>query len=358
VPRLNDAMVGAILRFLREAYVQPDPDAFARHAVERLPEVVGAQRVSYNEMHPRRGVVRAVVAPACARPLLTVRHYEEHPMMQRFLRSGDGRAAAFSDFLTPAALHATAMYQEHYRLVGVEHQVAVFLGRPGVTMIGFALGRDRLDFADRDRLALDLLRPHLARAHAQAAGAARLRERVALLGRAAEAAAGGLVLLDADGRIAFATRRARQALRDHFGARGRPSSRLPAEVVDWLRHHEGWGADPGDVAAPPAPLVSVRDDRRLTIRVAADGSRRALLVEETCLTPDAAALLALGLTRREAEVLALVATGAATEGIAHALGTRPRTVAKHVERIHRKLGVTSRGAASARAHAVWRGAPP
>lgn len=35
------------------------------------------------------------------------------------------------------------------------------------------------------------------------------------------------------------------------------------------------------------------------------------------------------------------------------LGATPRTVAKYLERIHRKLGVDSRIAAAARAHEIW-----
>jgi DNA-binding CsgD family transcriptional regulator len=47
-----------------------------------------------------------------------------------------------------------------------------------------------------------------------------------------------------------------------------------------------------------------------------------------------------------------VAQGASNEAIALTLATSPRTVAKHVERIHRKLGVESRAAAAARAYEV------
>jgi DNA-binding CsgD family transcriptional regulator len=51
-------------------------------------------------------------------------------------------------------------------------------------------------------------------------------------------------------------------------------------------------------------------------------------------------------------VLALVARGANDDAIARVLGTKPRTVDKHVERIYRKLGVDNRAAAVVRAHQV------
>lgn len=61
------------------------------------------------------------------------------------------------------------------------------------------------------------------------------------------------------------------------------------------------------------------------------------------------ALVAAGLTRREAEVTRLVATGGSNRDIAATLQVSDRTVQKHLERCFRKLGVTTRSAASARA---------
>jgi DNA-binding CsgD family transcriptional regulator len=51
-----------------------------------------------------------------------------------------------------------------------------------------------------------------------------------------------------------------------------------------------------------------------------------------------------GLTRREMEVLVLIATGAATKQAAYVLGITPKTAATHVERIYTKTGVSSRAA--------------
>ncbi|HYH59424.1 MAG TPA: helix-turn-helix transcriptional regulator [Thermoleophilaceae bacterium] len=61
------------------------------------------------------------------------------------------------------------------------------------------------------------------------------------------------------------------------------------------------------------------------------------------------ALTAQGLTAREAEVVRLVAMGGSNRDIAARLGVSDRTVQKHLERGFRKLGVTTRSAAAARA---------
>jgi DNA-binding CsgD family transcriptional regulator len=55
-----------------------------------------------------------------------------------------------------------------------------------------------------------------------------------------------------------------------------------------------------------------------------------------------------GLTDREIQVLRLVAAGRTNIAIAHQLEVSPRTVAKHLEHVYRKLGVSSRAAAVSR----------
>lgn len=53
-------------------------------------------------------------------------------------------------------------------------------------------------------------------------------------------------------------------------------------------------------------------------------------------------LQALGLTRRQAEVLSLLATGSTATEAASALGISARTAQKHLERCYRTLGVANR----------------
>jgi len=54
------------------------------------------------------------------------------------------------------------------------------------------------------------------------------------------------------------------------------------------------------------------------------------------------------LTAREIVILRLVAAGRTNRAIAHQLQLSPRTVAKHLEHVYRKLGVSSRAAAVSR----------
>ncbi|WP_026454732.1 response regulator transcription factor, partial [Saccharomonospora iraqiensis] len=54
------------------------------------------------------------------------------------------------------------------------------------------------------------------------------------------------------------------------------------------------------------------------------------------------------LTVRERQVVGLVARGRTNDAIAHELAVSPRTVAKHLEHVYRKLEVAGRAAAVAR----------
>jgi len=57
-------------------------------------------------------------------------------------------------------------------------------------------------------------------------------------------------------------------------------------------------------------------------------------------------LISLGLTKREAEVLAWIARGKGNYDIGVILGTKRRTISKHVEHIFAKLNVENRTAAA------------
>lgn len=68
--------------------------------------------------------------------------------------------------------------------------------------------------------------------------------------------------------------------------------------------------------------------------------------EKAATAPPIDELVALGLTRRQAEVLQALATGAGEREIAERLSISRRTVQKHLERCYRRLGVNSRSRAA------------
>jgi len=55
-----------------------------------------------------------------------------------------------------------------------------------------------------------------------------------------------------------------------------------------------------------------------------------------------AAIRALGLSPRECEILALLASGQSNKGLARGLGVSPNTIKTHVARVYEKLDVANR----------------
>lgn len=154
----------AALDFVGDAHSFEDLDSFRAGILPGLARLVPADLVGYNEVDPGNGDALVVLYPELAietgAALSRLAH--QHPLISLQL-NGIGRTHTISDFLTRRQFHALELYDEIYRHLGAEDQIA--FGLPGPVVIGIALNRDRRDFSERDRALLDLLRPHLAQAH-------------------------------------------------------------------------------------------------------------------------------------------------------------------------------------------------
>ena len=205
--------------------------------------------------------------------------------------------------------------------------VATLPSRPPM-LVGIVVMRNGRDFDERDRTLLDLLRPHLANAYANAAA----RETVAAIEQALPG--DNVVLLGPHRRIRYASSHAIELL-SSFG------ESLPFVLPEPLERLATTVAP-----LPGGELRAARGGRRVIARFA---SASVLLLREEGASIRSERLLGLGLSRREAEVLVLVAAGHRNAAIGAQLDITERTVKKHLEGIYEKLGVRSRTQASARA---------
>ena len=135
----------------------------------------------------------------------------------------------------------------------------------------------------------------------------------------------------------------------HYFGRAPRTDGLPARLREWVQWHETKGGRTDALPPVRRPLVVEREGRRLTVRLISQPPDRILLLEETATRLEPATLARLGLSSREAEVLALVASGKTNPAIAALLHISSRTVQTHLEHVYRKLGVQTRTAAAARA---------
>jgi DNA-binding CsgD family transcriptional regulator len=322
-------------------------EEFPAYVVEGLPPLVPCDSISYNEVDPDPPRLVSVLEPAGLRfegdTELWERYMHQHPVVTRYLETRDGRAFKISDFLDRGDYRRLELYQQLYRRLRTEHQIAICLPAPPPLVVGVALNRERRDFSERDRAVLNLARLHLAQVYAAAERQTRLSGSIAALQRAAESDGEAIVLLDRSGRIELASERARLALAEHFGHVG---GELPAPLASWVARIRS--APPTSLEPPPPAEPLILPDAsgvRLVVRFLPGlerGEPDALVLDEP-RRPRAA-----GLTAREAEILRRVADGLTNAEIAANLGVSRRTVEKHLERVYAKLQVETRTAAVAK----------
>ncbi|HEY1478887.1 MAG TPA: helix-turn-helix transcriptional regulator [Gaiellales bacterium] len=96
------------------------------------------------------------------------RYGAQNPLVERYLRTRDGRAVRLSDVVTRRDLHRLDLYREVYRPLGVEYQMAFTLPSSSQRVLGVALSRGARDFSVRERDLLNLARPYLIQAYRNA----------------------------------------------------------------------------------------------------------------------------------------------------------------------------------------------
>ena len=359
--RLNRRELGSVLDCLRTTYATLDLEAFPRQVIAALRRVVSAPFGSYNEIDRGATRIRYVVEPAEATVPhleLAVREYQdEQPVVANYLRTGDGSPRKLSDFLTSQKFHSLGIYNENYRRTGVEYQMTFMLRslqRQSSPTIAIALdrGRGAADFSEHDRFMLNLLRPHVMTAYANAETVAALRRTAPAAGGAPETRRREIIVLRPSGRHLISSRAAYWFKQYFPNGESSRVDQLPGSLEDWVKRQAVRAGRGQTLAAPPAPLVVESEDTRLAVRLIPDLPSDLLILEEERTKVDYSALQRLGLTLREAEVLHWVGEGKTNPEIGTILRARPRTVAKHLEKIFAKLGVETRGAAAARARAL------
>jgi DNA-binding CsgD family transcriptional regulator len=340
------------LDFIHGATYAGGPRTFAAYVTAELPRLIPSALTACAELDLAKRSVRwstdspDTELPGAARILAA--HIPDNPFIVYRRRTGDAGAVRLSDIATVREFQNTDLYREFYRPLHVTYSMACALRLASHELFAVALYRAKSDFSDRDRRCLELLRPHLAQLHRSVEIMSRTRRDLTLLTRGVEMGAQGYLIVDKAGRIRRGTARAEQWLSRYFEPVPR-SDHLPERLWAWVRWH-GTARGRTDSLPPDSnPLVVERHGRRLTVRLVSQPPDSVLLLQETATRVDPTVLSRLGLSLREAEVLAWTASGKTNPAIGKLLHISSRTVQTHLERVYRKLGVETRTAAAARA---------
>jgi DNA-binding CsgD family transcriptional regulator len=350
--RLRSWDLRALLGCLRESYELRDLAAFPHHIVGALLKVVPADCAWYDAATPTHGRTAWVVEPFDTFPgaqRVFSEYMHEHPCFLYPDHIPDGRSWRLSDFLSRRRLHGLRLYNEYYRRRGIEYQLGIRLtaSPSSVIAVGVNRGPRRKDFSDDHARCMNLLGPHLIAAYRGAEALTELRTELEQVRRVEDMDRGVVIVRRGD--IQWVSPRARQLLKRYTGWASGPSRTLPGVLSAWMSSQLDLFARDDEVPSPRQSLVIARGRNHLRVRLLADSGPTFLLLDERQRDMDPAGLATLGLTKREAEVLAWVARGKTNEDTATILGARPATIAKHLEHIFRKLGVETRTAAAARA---------
>ena len=327
-----------------------DVAGFARAAVALLPELVPSDLTTLSDCDLTDGRRQVVAHPGSALSADDVacfdRFFHEHPLVRFHGRHLAGGTRRISDLVAPTRFRESPLFNEYYRRIGVHHVVAVPLRLDGKRIVSFVLNRSRRDFSDRDRELLDLVRGGLAALYENACAATATADGVAALRALAEEDGWSAVTLDRDRRIVRLPGKASELLAAAFPLQ-RPRERATlAPALDTLVASHSSNV-------PRAATLLFAHPLRVLVQPLAEGGWLLWLREDRGM-PAPVALVTLPLTAREREVLSWVVAGKSNAQIAAILGSSPRTVQKHLERIFEKLGVESRTAAAMRAVAAPR----
>jgi DNA-binding CsgD family transcriptional regulator len=357
--RLSPRRLEKVLEFLRATYQAQDLDEFASTVPSAITRVIEADLSTYSEVNPVRKRVGWHHQPGRT-PLLKFRRIFEQfmhddPLINWYANGADGRAVKISDLLTRRQFHALPIYNEFYRRLTLEHQIAFLLDTVKPLLVGVTLNRSSTDFNEEDRRTLNVLRPHLIQAYRNASAMSQSRCQITLMTQGIEESGHAIILLSRDEAILRATTKARQWLASYFGWPRRGSTRcLPERLGRWLRHEMGKRSARDAVAHPAVPFSIEHGEGALVVRAMVRNDQVLLLLDERprptghdrVFLP---ALRSLGLSSREREVLSWVAQGKTNPEIGTILALSVRTVQTHLDHIYRKLDVQTRTAAVAKA---------
>lgn len=270
----------------------------------------------------------------------------EHPLYEDLFVNRKQHTMTFSDYVSRRDFEQTALYNEFYRRVGVDHQISVALPVNPENFVTCALSRYHQTFGESERTMMNLFKPHLTAAIRNSWLFEQIRKSEETWKASLEHGEHGIIILNAENKPEFISSRAIRILEKHFTKDKLSANCLPLEFWNWVSAAIQKTANFGEYSAPPAPLIVENDGEELKIEICFDTELRSvtlLLKTKSLLSP--AKLLELGITKAQATVLYRVALGKTNAEIARLGGISPRTVQKHLENICNKLGVENRTAA-------------
>jgi hypothetical protein len=130
----------ASLRLVAELARSDTLEQYRQHLLEGLAALVPFEIATYNEVNVDRGAADYVQEPADSIPPGLKPVFEElvhqHPLVSYFQRARDGSTRTISDFLSAPEFARLELYQQFFRPLRVNYQIAFTLPSRSPKVIG------------------------------------------------------------------------------------------------------------------------------------------------------------------------------------------------------------------------------
>ena len=174
----RDLLAG--LQLLRAASAAgSDTHSFAHACVAALPALVASEITTLSICDLRSGRRTVIGSPdnclSAQDSACFDRHFNTHPLVRFHAQQAGQGAHRISDSIPFTRFRETALYDEYYRRIRIDHALALPIQVDADTLVSLVLNRRRRDFSDRDRAVLELVREPLSQIYRHARALERAR---------------------------------------------------------------------------------------------------------------------------------------------------------------------------------------
>jgi DNA-binding CsgD family transcriptional regulator len=259
-------------------------------------------------------------------------------------RRADGLIASFEEVLCDrlkSLVDGTLLAEDRSLLSAVIADPTTFYRNETLGHLSIGFHRSTRSFTDRDLTILTILLPHLKVAYKNSQEYTKFQRQIQHNSQAFDRL--NAIILDLSGEARYISTTAGNLLARYFAGEWLNFNRLPESLDSWVKQQ--LSKSQSDLIAPDPSFHIEKPDRKLSIDLLCDfAAEQHLLIctEKSREFSSAQHLQSIGLSKREAEILALVAAGKTNPQIAQQLTISVKTVKKHLEHIFSKLNADSR----------------
>ena len=142
-----------------------DSGDFARRGVQCLPRLVSSELTTLSVCNLDSGHRRVVCDQpgAISRRELEAfdRYFHDHPLVCEHGRNPRAVTRLIEVLLSGSAFKRTPLFNDYYRLIRIDHVMAVPIHVDRHVLVSFVVNRSKRGFSDRDRERVEVIRPHL-----------------------------------------------------------------------------------------------------------------------------------------------------------------------------------------------------